>query len=121
MKQPAIAHVYAEVDEIRHPSRLAWWLVAGTYYGYPKCCVHYFVSNAGIHEWSTAAQRKAAKNTGFIPCPCCAERVVSGEVKLKDLIVDRKAKKAFPRDSGDTKAIEEFADSLLQSYQEAAQ
>ena len=40
--------------------------------------------------------------TGFIPCPSCADKVLKGQLKLKDLIINRKCKKEFPKDDMDT-------------------
>lgn len=58
----------------------------GRFYGYPECCIEYFEDHADEpwNRWSKV-QREASQYSGFMPCPPCAARVVSG-VDLHNLI-----------------------------------
>lgn len=69
-----------------------YWKDAGEYYGYPKCCIEHFCSNI----IKTDEQKIVAKSQGFIPCPDCTKRILDGEIKLEDLIKDRKCEFPFP-------------------------
>ncbi len=66
--------------------------VYGEWFGYPKCCIHYFDSGEVITE----DQYMAANYTGFVPCPDHAKQVLKGDVKLEDLIKSRKCEVPFP-------------------------
>ena len=67
------------------------WQSNGKYYGYPRCCIDSFCSRNRINK----DQSKAHQNTGFIPCPEHAKLIVSGELKLSDLIKNRVCKDPF--------------------------
>lgn len=71
----------------------------GEYYGYPKCCIITFYETMGALGNPKGAE--AGNYTGFIPCPKCADKVLSGELELKDLITNRICKKEFPKDDMD--------------------
>lgn len=70
--------------------------------GYPKCCVKQFCaespdiinSNLYYMDIQDNLRFKAAQVngvfTGFVPCYKCAEKVLSGKVKLHELIKNRK-------------------------------
>ena len=66
----------------------------GEWFGYPRCCIDYFLISAGAMLNDEGAE--AGMNTGFIPCPNCAKKVLDGKIKLGDLIKNRKAPDAFP-------------------------
>lgn len=71
----------------------------GKYYGYPQCCIDSFYRTMGALGNPQGAE--AGNFTGFIPCPTCANKVLNGQKKLKDLITNRKCKKPFPKDDMD--------------------
>jgi hypothetical protein len=59
------------------------WRITGESYGYPQCCIEYFVNPTSP---KTLEQSKAGNNTGFIPCPNCTSRILSGEISLNQLL-----------------------------------
>jgi hypothetical protein len=87
------------------PTRAIWWKVSGIFYGYPQCCIEAFCRLDHIKEESKTGSKALAslmgKNTGFIPCRQCAEKISTGELKLQDLISGRKSPTAFPKCSND--------------------
>jgi hypothetical protein len=82
------------------PSRVTWWQASGIFYGYPQCCIEAFCRLDHIREQAKEGSSLASdmgKGTGFIPCGSCAEKLRSGELKLRDLISGRKADRPFPK------------------------
>lgn len=74
----------------------------GRYFGYPECCVVWFVENRinrpVLLPWPgdlTASQIKLAGYSGFIPYPSCA----AGTKDAASLIVNRQCSTPFPDDS----------------------
>src|SRR5688572_12216263 len=114
------------------PERQNWWRVSGIYYGYPQCCVDAFCRldhhKDKYKDPKTGRLRgyqiDVSKNTGFVPCRKCAERIHKGEVKLQDLIVGRSAKRQFPRQSSqddiDAWWEEKISEYRQSFYQEAS-
>ena len=66
----------------------------GEWFGYPKCCIDYFVSGKKISE----LQYSVANYHGFVPCPEHTEQINNGTLKLNDLIKNRTCKQPFPVD-----------------------
>lgn len=47
----------------------------GVYFGYPNCCIEYFVKNAGATVgWNNYAKTSWAWGTGYVPCPVCNKK-----------------------------------------------
>jgi hypothetical protein len=73
----------------------------GDYYGYPKCCIrafHIMLLHKILFE-SISLERQTASKNGFVPCQRCAERIVSGEIKIQELILPtRRSPKPFIHD-----------------------
>ncbi len=80
----------------------------GRYFGYPECCIDYFHKRndkrndkkndkKNDKEKSTSL---SSSETGFIPCPSCANKIIIGEVKIEDLICNRECETVFPNDNG---------------------
>lgn len=67
----------------------------GIYYGYPACCVRDFIKR---NDAPSERQSKASNNTGFIPCPVHTRKILSGKIKIEDLIKDRYHPDKFPKD-----------------------
>jgi hypothetical protein len=76
-----------------------WWRVSGEYFGYPQCCIDAFCTFEQLKD-PEERQFRAAKHSGFIPCLSCAEKVLSGEVKLSNLIQSRYCETQFPKEGG---------------------
>jgi len=74
------------------------YIKTGKYYGYPDCCIKSFCERNN-YDYN---QNKVHNSFGFIPCPKCAKRIINGEIKLNDLIKNRKCKTPFPIDDMDT-------------------
>jgi hypothetical protein len=69
------------------------WVVMGVYYGYPVCCIENFYYKGGTLNKD---QKKVHYNTGFIPCPECACKILKGGITLHELIKDRFCSIKFP-------------------------
>ena len=80
----------------------------GEYYGYPKCCINYYLKHAFVGKeavwWDKLfkkyprADRKIGQ-TGFIPCPSHLARISAGKIEIEDLIVNRLCPSPYPDDS----------------------
>lgn len=68
---------------------------AGKYYGYPQCCIDSFSKTAGA--FGNPKGGEAGNFTGFIPCPPCADKVLTGQKELNELITNRKCEEPFPK------------------------
>ncbi len=85
-----------------------WWEVSGRYFGYPQCCIEAFCALSHMAEFDTGVQVRVSKNSGFIPCTTCADKVERGEVMLKDLITNRAHRKTFPHSTATRKMIRDW-------------
>jgi len=72
----------------------------GVYFGYPKCCIAYFM-NRYNNRSMPRVQYIQDNDTGFLPCESCAQRVLSGEITIDQLITNRECEKAFPNGDGE--------------------
>ena len=85
--------------------------IVGLYFGYPKCCISWFVErmkriDACENLNKTLAKSQKGFHDGFSPCPSCAEKVKPGKEHL--LIENRYCEKSF------TNRCLEFPDEKLQ-------
>lgn len=79
---------------MKYPSLVEY----GRYFGYPECCIRSFVRGPIFASDRNPVQLKASNHTGFIPCVKHSKQVVSGKIKLEDLILStRKESKPFPK------------------------
>lgn len=71
-------------------------LKRGEYFGYPSCCIDWFIANRAGDEITelTPQQEQVHGGTGFIPCPSCA-RLVTRET-LQKLVTNRRCRSRFP-------------------------
>lgn len=70
------------------------WKEQGKYYGYPQCCIDYFVNNfPNVEDTPTYIH----KGTGFIPCPYHQNQIIEKEATLGSLIKNRHHPLPFPR------------------------
>ena len=67
----------------------------GIYYGYPQCCINYFIKSTAPH----VRPRHDIHANGFTPCNECAMKVIKKQIKLRDIIHNRQCKYACPQDS----------------------
>jgi len=70
------------------------WIFMGTYFGYPECCIEDFCTR---DSEPTPLQEQVHDGTGFIPCPSCCNKILSGETTLEGLISNRRCKIPFPK------------------------
>lgn len=69
----------------------------GKYYGYPKCCIQYFMryivchgaNKAAVRRSHTRMQIRVCGGSGFIPCPRCAWKIHTKQTTLEGLITGR--------------------------------
>lgn len=73
------------------------WVINGRKFGYPDCCIQEFceqkhntphIDNENDKDRIRASVMNGV-HTGFIPCLSHAKQILSGEIKLRDLIKDR--------------------------------
>lgn len=74
-----------------------YWEFVGQQLGYPKCCISEFINNLTNGIYPSNIQKEASRGTGFIPCTSHAIQIINKEIKLEDLIQNRKVDKLFPR------------------------
>jgi hypothetical protein len=74
----------------------------GAYFGYPTCCIIYFMRRYNNNKSEVMAKKQhiPGNETGFLPCKSCAQRVLSGEITIAQLITNRECETAFPNDNG---------------------
>jgi hypothetical protein len=78
----------------------------GVYFGYPPCCIHWFIQNRSdsANLTSLTPQQEAVHgNEGFIPCPECASKVTAETIST--LIRNRKCQVPYPGDTVVTVAV----------------
>lgn len=72
----------------------------GLYFGYPQCCIMSFCNNQiADRKRPTERQFRAANGTGFVPCKACTEKILSGKIRLEQLIKNRECSVEFPHAS----------------------
>ena len=80
----------------------------GKYYGYPECCIEFFMTIMVNKEFGKKAQinRKVSNDTGFIPCTKHAEQILEKKITLENILYNRQCETKFPNDNG--KLIQEL-------------
>lgn len=74
--------------------------IIGKFFGYPKCCINWFINNRMINWKPLDEQQELVNgNKGFIPCPECAKKVT--KETLSSLIKNRVCSTPFPVDKDD--------------------
>lgn len=73
----------------------------GEHFGYPSCCIAYFLGFMIAHIKGEKPPRLPRKlhGTGYIPCPDCNSK--SEEELLATIVENRKEPLPFPRQSDD--------------------
>lgn len=67
-----------------------YWYYLGKYLGYPDCCVEAFLNGSSDRD------DNIHKSNGFLPCISCANKIRAKEIKIEDLIIDRKHDIPYP-------------------------
>jgi hypothetical protein len=66
----------------------------GIHYGYPDCCINYFISGLERSiEQKSIIEKINCK--GFVPCPSCSLKILNKEFSIEALITNRKHYKPF--------------------------
>ena len=76
------------------PSTATYWEERGKYFGYPQCCIDQFCASLE----RTDEQRDASQGTGFVPCTKHSKMILTGHIRIKDLITGRQHNQPFPMD-----------------------
>ena len=76
------------------------FLQKGEYFGYPLCCIQSFITQFNNIHNVMPTNYISNNTTGFLPCYTCSKRVLSGEIKIKDLITNRECETEFPNGDG---------------------
>jgi hypothetical protein len=78
------------------------WVQYGLYYGYPACCIVFFIQNrTQCRRDNTLPFRKYISildGKGYIPCDACHCKLASG-LSIHTLLVNRKHCDLFPNDN----------------------
>lgn len=77
----------------------------GNYFGYPDCCIEDFCKRPDAST-ITEVQRAVHNGNGFIPCPSCAHKVLTGVTTIKKLIDPEKRKAARPYPYGSINSLD---------------
>lgn len=74
----------------------------GVYYGYPECCIDFFMKTMFDKQLQKNAKKniRASNGTGFIPCTKHAHKILKKEIKLQDILRNRDCEATFPNDDG---------------------
>ena len=86
---------FVRITKIHH------YIVKGTYYGYPDCCIQEFITNSNTMATrqktkQKEVKRRVSKHSGFMPCYYHSCKILKNELKLEDLIRNRICDKPFP-------------------------
>lgn len=75
------------------------WEMWGKYFGYPKCCIDFFVSEI-IPKTYNGVYKPPAKLafTGFVPCPKC-NKIKTEDQMISEINKNRLSDKPFPETS----------------------
>jgi hypothetical protein len=104
MRRPP-AELFTDRDQANH------FIVMGTYYGYPVCCIKSFVTNG---SWATRCQfpRAPWNGTGFIPCLDCARHKARNFNRFVNEVIlkNRISATPFPDDDFESPLKNQFYD-----------
>ena len=66
------------------------WVNCGILFGYPQCCITYFVTARGreLGKIKYSHKQNKTNHSGFIPCPNCCKKILNNEKSLTQLIND---------------------------------
>lgn len=67
----------------------------GNYFGYPECCIEDFCKRPDAST-ITEVQRAVHNGNGFIPCPSCAHKIITGVTTIQKLIDTEKRESDRP-------------------------
>jgi hypothetical protein len=69
----------------------------GLYFGYPTCCIEYFLhyydfdfDGSNKNQQYAKSCIKAGRGTGFIPCPSHTKEITKGITRIEDCINNRR-------------------------------
>lgn len=90
------------------------WKRWGQYYGFPECCIEFFLKNAHKDYWMYKMYPKGSKfqGTGYIPCKQC-NKLTEQEI-MKRINYRRKALTKFPEEGTFTQE-QEHLNQLIKS------
>lgn len=77
------------------------WRRNGIYYGYPSCCITFFINECPGHLNEILSARPYSKilvQQGYIPCNNCHRKIIAGD-NIHKLLVNRIHHMAFPNDN----------------------
>lgn len=88
------------------------WYYWGRYFGFPNCCIKFFLDESGGDWWARKFYPKGfpLEGTGYIPCPECSKK---SEQELIDIInSNRYCLTEFP-EMGDFEETEKHRQELI--------
>ncbi len=70
-------------------SKFKYICLTGGYFGYPSCCILHYYHYFSFETNELDCELKCiniGNDTGFVPCPCHADDILSNKCELGDLI-----------------------------------
>ena len=74
----------------------------GIYFGYPKCCIEFYMKSIFDKNMQNEVQQsmEVSNETGFIPCTKHAQQIMKKEITLSDILCNRECETTFPNGRG---------------------
>lgn len=90
------------------------WKRWGQYYGFPECCIEFFLKNAHEYYWFRKVYPEGTKvdGTGYIPCPKYSK--LSGKEMVDKINKERESLTKFPEE-GTFSQEQEHRNQLIKS------
>lgn len=74
----------------------------GIYFGYPKCCIEFYMKSIFDKNMQNEVQQsmEVSNETGFIPCTKHTQQILKKETTLHDILCNRQCETTFPNSRG---------------------
>ena len=89
----------------------------GSYYGYPECCIEAFIET--FDTLRSKENYMATRKAGFVPCDPCTAKIMTGTVRIEDLVNEvnsrRRCQRPFKMEKEvPLKELEIYAEYLIE-------
>ncbi len=75
----------------------------GSYYGYPECCIEAFIETFG--KIKSKERYMASRKVGFVPCDPCAAKILTGTVRIEDLVSEVNSRRSCEKPFNSPKEV----------------
>lgn len=70
---------------------------AGRFFGFPQCCIDEYKVKQVLRNFPwRPGEKEIVGDKGFRPCEMHYKQIILGDIKLEDIISDRKCSTPFP-------------------------